>query len=318
MGDAADHADLAQRRVVQAARVGIAPAHRRLAGGAGLQRHQGQFGAQPGDDLVGGQNLVHAPAVGRAHIHVFDEAQGHARALEVARHGQDLVFIGAALDHHVDLDVGQARGLGRLDAGQHVGDREVHVVHAAEHRVVQPVQAHGDAVQARVLERAGLAGQQGAVGGQRQVQRLAAGRAQGGELLHQRFHVLAQQRLAARQPDLLHAVLHEQACRARDFLETQQRAVRQVAVVLVEDFLGHAVAAAEVAAVGDADAQVAQRPAKPVLQIAGGRLQQTWHGGRARGGALVDQGDHSFCHACDFARMPMSRHCASLQFLICV
>ena len=67
--------------------------------------------------------------------------------------------------------------------------------------------------------------------------------------------------LAAGEADLLDPMRDELARHAGDLLEREQRRVRQVGVVLVEDFLRHAVAAAEVAAVGDADAQVAQRPA---------------------------------------------------------
>ena len=51
---------------------------------------------------------------------------------------------------------------------------------------------------------------------------------------------------------------------ARDLLEGQQLRVRQERVVGVEDVLRHAVDAAEVAAVGDRDAQVVQRPAARV------------------------------------------------------
>ena len=58
---------------------------------------------------------------------------------------------------------------------------------------------------------------------------------------------------------------------ANDLLEGQQRRLRQEAVVAVEDFLRHAVAAAEIAAVGDRDAQVAQRPLQAVEELAGRR-----------------------------------------------
>ena len=146
-------------------------------------------------------------------------------------------------------------------------------------------------LQAGVLQGAGLARQQRAVGGQREVQRLAVRRAQRGELLDQHLDVLAQQRLAAGEADLAHAVRHEQPRQPRDLLEAQQRAVRQVLVVLVEHFLGHAVAAAEVAAVGHADAQVAQRPAQRVGEQAGGRRWPARARARGqRGDALVDQG----------------------------
>ena len=78
--------------------------------------------------------------------------------------------------------------------------------------------------------------------------------------LDQSVQVLAQQRLAAGQADLLDAVGDERARQPRDLLEAQQFGVRQEAVVPVEDLLRHAVGAAEVAAIRDRDAQVAQRP----------------------------------------------------------
>ena len=120
------------------------------------------------------------------------------------------------------------------------------------------------------------------------VQRQALRRAQPGELLDQHLEVLAQQRLAAGEANLAHAVAGEQARQPRDLLEAQQCAVRQILVILVEHFLRHAVAAAEVAAVGDADAQVGQRSRQPVEQHAGGR-----HGGPGRRGArcATDLGD---------------------------
>ena len=55
---------------------------------------------------------------------------------------------------------------------------------------------------------------------------------------------------------------------ARDLLEAQQRRMRHIAMVLVEHFLGHAVAAAEVAPVRDADAQVGQGATQSIDQDA--------------------------------------------------
>ncbi len=46
--------------------------------------------------------------------------------------------------------------------------------------------------------------------------------------------------------------------------------MRQVFVIVVEHFLGHAVIASEVATVGHADAQVSQRAAALVTKQAGG------------------------------------------------
>ena len=56
----------------------------------------------------------------------------------------------------------------------------------------------------------------------------------------------------------------EDARDALDLLERQQLASRQEAVVAAEDLLRHAVDAAEVAAVGDRDPEVAQRPVEGV------------------------------------------------------
>src|SRR6202008_2315375 len=60
----------------------------------------------------------------------------------------------------------------------------------------------------------------------------------------------------------------EDAREARDFLEREDRAVRQERVVGVEHFARHAVDAAEVAAIGHRDAQVVQRPAARIRQRA--------------------------------------------------
>jgi len=114
-------------------------------------------------------------------------------------------------------------------------------------------------------ERACLAGEDRAVGGQREIERAAVARAQARQHLDQPLDVLAKQRLAACQAHLLDAVLDEQPRQPRDLLEGQQVGVRQEAVAAVEHLLGHAVGAAEVAAVGDRDAQVDQRP----LQLIG-------------------------------------------------
>ena len=98
-----------------------------------------------------------------------------------------------------------------------------------------------------------LLGEQRTVGGERDVD------AEFGEHRDQPVEVAPHQRLAAGQAQLLHAEPDEDARQARDFLEAQDRAVRQETVVRVEHLARHAVHAAEVAAIGDRDAQVAQR-----------------------------------------------------------
>jgi hypothetical protein len=247
------------------------------------------------DHLGRGQHMVHAPAIGLAHVHVLDEAQHHGTAVllaKPARHRQDLAVVGAALDHHVDLDRPQPGCQGGLDAGQHIGDRKPHVVHLLEDRVVERVQADGDALQARVGQGPRLLDQQRAIGGQREVERFAVGASQLGQHAHQHLEVAPQQRLAAGQADLLDAVRGEHARQAGDLLEAEQRALRQEGVVAVEHLLGHAIAAAEVAAVGDRDAQVAQRPAQGVGQQAVGGARLDGNARHRRKVALVGNRDH--------------------------
>ena len=95
---------------------------------------------------------------------------------KVARHRNDFLVIGAALDDHVDLDRREADFLRRLNAPQYLGHRKVDIVHAPKSGVVQPVQAHGHALQAGVFQALRFFGEQRTVGGQRDVQRLACGR----------------------------------------------------------------------------------------------------------------------------------------------
>ena len=85
------------------------------------------------------------------------------------------------------------------------------------------------------------------------------------------------------------------AGQARDLLEAQQGRVGQVGVVLAEDLLGHAVAAAEVAAVGHADTQIAQRAAQGVAEqaLGGQRVAGKWWWCCPCQRTFVDQGHYA-------------------------
>ena len=91
----------------------------------------------------------------------------------------------------------------------------------------------------------------------------------GASMRDQPLEVAADERLAAREPELRDARRDEDRRDARDLLEGQQLLPVQESVVAAEDLLRHAVDAAEVAAVGDRDAQVAQRPAEGVEHVHG-------------------------------------------------
>jgi hypothetical protein len=142
----------------------------------------------------------------------------------------------------------------------HRRDREAGVVERHENCVVEGVQADGDAAQSRIRERPGLAGEQRAVGRQGDV--LDA--ADGGQLRDQALQITAQQRLAAGQPQLAHAQARENPGEPCQFLEGEQVLAGQEDEVPAEHLAGHAVGAAELAAVGDRDPQVPQRARQDV------------------------------------------------------
>ena len=85
---------------------------------------------------------------------------------------------------------------------------------------------------------------------------------QGRELRHEPREVAPHERLAAGQPHVAHAHLGEQPDEPRDLLERED----PVALQPRQPLRRHAVLAAEVAAVGDGDAHVADRPAVAVAQ----------------------------------------------------
>ena len=87
--------------------------------------------------------------------------------------------------------------------------------------------------------------------------------------------IAPQEGLAAGDADFFHAESDKQTREARQFLEREDFTLRQERVVAPERLLRHAVGAAEVAAVGDRDPQVAVDPSEAVDQrlgpVGGGR-----------------------------------------------
>ena len=85
------------------------------------------------------------------------------------------------------------------------------------------------------------------------------------------------QRFATRQPDLAHAAIDEAIRDQRDFLKTEQMIARQEA-----HMLRHAIAASQIAAIGDRDSQIGDRAA-----------------------ILIDQGARA-CHTLELGACPCS------------
>ncbi len=190
------------------------------------------------------------------------------------------VIVHAALNHRIDLDWLEARAARVLDAVQHVRDVAEVAAHAFEYLRLEAVQAHGDALESGGLQFHRMLGEQDAVGGQGDI--VDAGDA--GQIAHQVGQIGSQQRLATRESQLAHAEPREQAHQSHDFLEAQPFARAQEPILVVESVPGHAVRAAEIAAIHYGDAQVVQGPATRVarrVQGAQGNYRFGWsHGPR--------------------------------------
>ena len=161
--------------------------------------------------------------------------------------------VDTALDDGVHLD-GEADGRGRLDPLEHAGDREVDVVHRL--KTASSSESRLTLMRSRPAsrKRLRLAGEQRRVRRQRQVEPVDRRQPS-----HELLELFAQQRLAAGQPDLLDAERGERARHALELLEREELLAVHEAILVPEDRLRHAVRAAEVAAVGDRDAKVADR-----------------------------------------------------------
>src|SRR4029453_13080263 len=169
-----------------------------LAGVVGADGLQRQRRVDAADHLGGRDNLVELPAVGGADVHVLDEAHDQAALVRVAGQVDQPVVVDAALDDGVQLDGVEAGRDGGVDAVQPPPQRHASVVHGGGNGLVEGVQRNGAPPQARRAQGAGLASQQRAVGGQRQV----VDAIDGGEHGDQALQVAAEQRLAAGEPYL--------------------------------------------------------------------------------------------------------------------
>ena len=150
------------------------------------------------DDLGRRHDVVEPPAVRRADVHVLDEADVCA----VPRKCRAMSTTPASLTPRLTtpfIFTGRPRRP-RPRSLEDARDGEVGVVHRAERRVVERVEAHGDAVEPGVAECLRLAREERRVRRQRQVEPVDRR-----EALDEALDLPAQERLAPGEPDLLDA-----------------------------------------------------------------------------------------------------------------
>src|SRR6185437_6349075 len=123
----------------------------------------------------------------------------------------------------------------------------------------QRIQADGYAMQARALERTSLICQEHAICGKRQICNARIRSKHTDELVE----VVAQQRLAAGEPDAGNADFGKDVNGFREFLERQQLLTGKPNVILFR----HAIEAAQVATVGHRDAKACKRASQQIAQM---------------------------------------------------
>ncbi len=250
VGQRVDEADLALA-VLEAVR---ASGRARVA----RQRFERMDHVDRGADLVAREHEARIPRVVGIQRHELDEAHlVRMLACELCER-QHLRLGEVAHPDGVDLDrmrIGELRE--RLEAAQDAWER-VAAGHLEEAVALQRVDGHVEAVDARLDERAGIALEQEAVGRDAEV----LDPVDGGQHLRQAGKVAPHQRFAAGQAHVADAHRRQHGHESLDLLEAEHLVALQPGQAL----RGHAVLAAEVAAIGDRHAHVADVAAVPVAQ----------------------------------------------------
>ena len=241
---------------------------------------------------VGRHHVVEPPAVRVADVHVLDEPQDQPLVACPARERQHRVLVHPAPDDRVDLDRREARPRARPRS------RRAPWTTGKSTPFIDPKTSSSSESSETVIrcspavgERPGERPERGPVRREREVDRLAVGRPDRGQRRDEHRQVAPDERLAARDPQLPDAEPDEDAGQPLDLLERQHELLGQEREVAPEDLGRHAVRAAEVAAVGDRDPEVAQGTAeavghgrRPCRRNRSPRIRRR-HGGRDAGTA---------------------------------
>ena len=232
----------------------------RRSAGALVELVEGEPFGKPRPDHRERQILREPVVANVAERHHLDQGEVHATAMGPVDQRRDFVLVDALERHRIDLDA-QAGGFRGRDAVEHLvelapaGDR-------AELVGVERIERDVDPLPPMRGELLRIFRQLRAVGGERElVERAGAEMAR--QRGHQRHDAFAHQGFTAGQPQLAHAFGDERAAQPVELLEREQVLLGQERHVL-----GHAIHAAEIAAVGHRHAQIADPAAERVGQRA--------------------------------------------------
>ena len=165
LGNGGDNADFADS-VVE----GVA-AGRFARVGSGKGNHGPEL-AQAVDHFTDGDNGGGGPEAVFLQRHEFDEADDDAFFAGETGKSRNLLLVEAAQQHAVHLDRVQAGAFGGADSAEHLLEAVGNAGDAGEGRGIDRVHADGDAGESCIFQRLGEIGEQVAVGGNGDVERL--------------------------------------------------------------------------------------------------------------------------------------------------
>src|SRR5262245_40397320 len=251
LGDGVDEADFARRAV------GESPPPRRLTQVFRFDSFERVDRVYPPSQLLARNDHFASPDFAVVERHEFDEADARALLAGELGEAKRLVVVDAANRHAIDLDRAQAG----LDRGVNAVEHLRQFVAAREQREPirrQRIEANGDALQSRVFERLRAATQEMRVGGHRHV--LYA--FDFGQPFDQAFQVAPQHRLAAGHAQFVDPEFDENLRQMNDLFVGQNLRLG----LPLHGLFGHAIEAAEIAAVGDRNAEIADGAAVAVFK----------------------------------------------------
>src|SRR5262249_12357308 len=249
--DGIDEADFARRAV------GESPPPRRFAQLFRFDSFERVDRVNPPSHLLARNDHFAPPDFAVVERHEFDEAD--ARALLAGELGEAdrLVVVDAANRHAVDLDRSQAG----FDRGVNAVEHLRQFVASGEQREAvgrQRVETDREALQSGVFQRFDAAAQEVRVGGHRQVLQAFDSR----QPPDQAFQIAAQHRLAARHAQFIDSKADKNLRQAHNLFISQNLRLG----LPLHSLFGHAIEAAEIAAISDRNAQIANDAAVIVFK----------------------------------------------------
>lgn len=239
-------------------------AARNLALVVAVQRAQWPALLDQRQQFFGGYDLVHAPAISIADVHILNEANNVAGPAEMVEQIEDCVIVYCALDDNVDLNWRQTSLLRSVDACHHGFQITTPATHCLEHLLIETVQADGDPLQTGIGQVLGGIGKQHGVRRQRKI----IDSPQCGDAAYQFGQFPVEQRLPACQPNLGHSERCRHARNLEHFVVRQPLRALQKLVVSMKFRLRHAIRATKVAAIQQGNTQVMQRPIERITSLA--------------------------------------------------